>query len=135
MLILARKKLCFNCTGGQHRASECRSNRTCFNCKGKHHTSICDKKANALLTTNSNTVTYPVIIVSAEGMKCRALINTGEGGSYFSPKFISLINKKPARTETKTIQTLMNASSKKISVYSVHISDTKHQFSFQTELQ
>ena len=38
-LVLARKKLCFNCTGGQHKASECRSNRTC--CKGKHYTSIC----------------------------------------------------------------------------------------------
>ena len=56
-LILARKKLYFNCIGGQHRASECRSNRTCFSCKGKHHTLIYDKKANALLTTNSNTVT------------------------------------------------------------------------------
>ena len=28
----------------------------------------------------------------------------------------------------------MNTSSKKIPIYSVQISDTKHQFSFQTEL-
>ena len=133
-LILARKKLSFNSTGGQHRASECRSNRTCFSCKGKHHTSVCDKKGNVLLTINSNTVTYPVIIVSVEGVKCRALIDTGAGASYVSSKFISLINKKPAQTETKTIQTLLNTSSKKMPIYSVQISDTKHQFSFQTEL-
>ena len=31
------------------------------------------------------------------------------------------------------MQMLMNASSKKIPIYSVQISDTKHQFSFQTE--
>ena len=106
----------------------------CFSCKGKHHTSICDKKANALLTTNSNTFTYPVIIDSVEGVKYRALIDAGAGASYVSLKFINLINKKPARTETKTIQRLMNTSSKTIPIYSVQISDTKHQFSFQTEL-
>ena len=56
------------------------------------------------------------------------------GASYVSSKFISVINKKLVRTETKTIQTPMNSSSKKITIYSVQISDTKHQFSFQTEL-
>ena len=74
------------------------------------------------------------MIVSVEGVKCRALINTGAGASYNSSKFVSLVNNKPVRTETKTIQTLMNSSSKKIPIYSVQISDTKHQLSFQTEL-
>ena len=78
------------------------------------------------------------MIVTVEGVKCRALINTGAGASYNSSynssKFVSLVNNKPVRTETKTIQTLMNSSSKKIPIYSVQISDTKHQISFQTEL-
>ena len=130
-LISAREKLCFNCTGGQHRASECRSNRTCFNCKGKCHTSVCDKNANALTylfqpggcRSNLPTtypiiypITYPAVIVSVEGVKYRALIFTGAGASYVSSKFISLINKKPPRTETKTIKTLINTSSKKAPV-------------------
>ena len=67
-------------------------------------------------------------------MKCRALIDTGAGASYVSSKFISLINQKKARTETETMQTLLNTSSKKIPIYSVQISGTKHQFSFQTKL-
>ena len=33
-LILSKKKLCFNCTGPKHRASDC-SNKRCANCKGK----------------------------------------------------------------------------------------------------
>ena len=44
------------------------------------------------------------------------------------------MNKKTVRTETKTKQTLMNSSSKKIPIYSVQISNTKLQFSFQTDL-
>ena len=67
-------------------------------------------------------------------MKCCILIDAGAGVSYVSSKFISLINKKPVQTETTTIQTLTNTSSKNIPVYSVQISDTKHQFSFQIEL-
>ena len=98
-LILARKKLCFNRTRVQHRASECRSNRTCFSCEGKHYTSICDEKANVLLTTNSNMATYPAVIVSVEGVKCRALIDTGY--SYVSSKFISFINKIQSEPKPK----------------------------------
>ena len=31
-LILSKKKLCFNCTGTKHRASDCRSNKSCLIC-------------------------------------------------------------------------------------------------------
>ena len=44
--MLTRQKLCFNCTGAQHRTSKCRSNRTCFDCTCKYNTSIDDKKGN-----------------------------------------------------------------------------------------
>ncbi len=40
--ILAKRKLCFNCTGPSHRASICRSTSTCKNCKKRHYTSISD---------------------------------------------------------------------------------------------
>ena len=94
----------------------------CYSCKGKHQISICDKKADALLTTNNNIFTYLVIIVSVEGVKCRALIDIFYRASDILSKFISLINKKPIRTKTKTIQRLINSSSKKITnLYSTNI--------------
>ncbi len=40
--ILAKRKLCFNCTTGQHRANACPSKSTCRKCNKRHHTSICD---------------------------------------------------------------------------------------------
>ena len=88
-LILPKKKLCFNCTGPKYRTSGCRSNKTCAICKGKHHTSICEKTSNVLLTTNDNHVTYPLVIIDIEGTKCRALIDTGAGASYASSTLIS----------------------------------------------
>ena len=39
---LSERRLCFNCTGAEHRASECRSRSSCSKCKRRHHTSICD---------------------------------------------------------------------------------------------
>ena len=108
-LILSQKRLCFNCTGSKHRASECRSTKTCLTCKEKHHTSISEKGSNMLLTSNTNLVTYPVLVIEAESVKCRALIHTGAGSSYASSKLLNKINKKPIPRETKRIQTLMHS--------------------------
>ena len=60
---------------------------------------IIKKKSNALLTTNSNTVTYSEVIVSV--VKCRILIDADAGFSYIYLKFISLINKKPVLTRNR----------------------------------
>ena len=118
-LILSKTKLCFNCTGSKHHASDRRSNKTCANCKGKHHTSICEKTSNVLLTTNDNHVTYPLVIIDIEGIKCRALIDTGAGASYASSTLIDRINEKLIRKQYKRIETIMGSSTKSIPVYSV----------------
>ena len=89
--------MCFNCTGAEHRASECRSRSSCSKCKRRHHTSICDAPDengpptaptnDKLLNTATNAnkpVVYPVVIVNVNGVKCRALIDTGAGSSYAS---------------------------------------------------
>ena len=41
--ILSKKRLCFNCTAGNHKASDCPSKASCRKCDKRHHTSICDK--------------------------------------------------------------------------------------------
>ena len=112
-LILSQKRLCFNCTGSKHRASECRITKTCLTCKEKHHTSICEKSSNMLLTTNTSLVTYPVLVIEVEGVKCRVLIDTGAGSPYASSKLLNKINKKPIRREIKRIETLMHSVVKK----------------------
>ena len=78
---LSEERLCFDCTGPRHHADECKSKSTCQICNRKHHTSIChgrEDKTNPLLVTTaipSAHVTYPVVVVEAEGIKCRALLD------------------------------------------------------------
>ena len=133
-LIFSKKKLCFNCTGPKHRASDCRSDKMCANCKAKHHTSTCEKTSNVLLTTNDNRVTYPLVIIDIEGIKCRVLTDTGAGSSYASSTLIDRINKKPTRKQYKRIETIMGSSTKSIPVFSAEIRDSDRQFKFQTEI-
>ena len=72
---LKKKKLCFNCTGTNHRAAECGVKSGCQVCNARHHTSICDKKpeqpGQVLLATGEQGVIYPIVIVKANGVKCR----------------------------------------------------------------
>ena len=74
----------------------------CFNCKGKHHTSICEKTSNVLLTTNDNDATYPLVIIDVEGIQCHAVIDTGAGASYASCTLIDRINKKNLSEKIQT---------------------------------
>ena len=96
--ILSEKKLCFNCTGTRHRADECKSKLRCQICDRKHHTSICHKQenqANPLLVATgipTGNVTYPVVVVEVEGIKCRALLDTGAGSSYASAALLDRIS-------------------------------------------
>ena len=110
--ILSTKKLCFNCTGAKHRAADCHSKSKCQKCNGKHHTSICEQGMQQIMLATSTevakeTVTYPVVVVKVNGIKCRALLDTGAGSSYASSTLVDLIGKKPLRVEHKRIEMMM----------------------------
>ena len=73
---LAKSRLCFNCTRGQHRAADCKSRSACHKCQRKHHTSICDQRDNKLMAASCNenrSVCCPVVVVEVDGIKCRAV--------------------------------------------------------------
>ena len=53
-----------------------------------------------LVTTETN-VTYPVAIIKVNGVKCRALLDTGSGSSYVSESFIDLLKKIQQEKRTK----------------------------------
>ena len=103
--ILSDKNLFFNCAGAKHRAAECRSAKTCLKCKNKHHTSISEKladsKSESILVTTKTNVTYLVAIIKENGVKCRALLDTGSGSSYRSESFIDLLKINPFGKSTK----------------------------------
>ena len=74
-----------------------------------------------LLTINSNSVTYPVLAIEVDGIKCRALIYTAAGILYAYPVWLI---EKPKKTCRKRIETLMNIVAGKID----QIKDTSREF-------
>ena len=104
--ILARKGLCFNCATRRHRASECSGKTSCQLCNKRHHSSICEQPRQSAgneekLMTDGGTGEgiFPVVVVRVNGVMCRALIDSGAGGSYASANLITMIDEKPCETK------------------------------------
>ena len=135
--MVSEKKLCFNCTGEKHRASECKSEQTCRICNRKHHTSICDKDKVLLLTTNENkaSVTYLVLLIKVDGIiTYRSLLDTASGSSYVSVSLVNKLSKGPVRRESKKIDMMLYTATSKIIIYDVKIENLQSDFEFKTEL-
>ena len=87
--------------------------RGCQICRGRHHTSICDKTPDKMLTaTGEGTVTYPVVVVIVNGVKCQALLDTGAGSCYVSEALVRHLGKKPVRREHRCIDIMMHYTKK-----------------------
>ena len=52
-------------------------------------------------------LTYLVVTVYVNGVKCRALLDTGAGSSYASSALLDLIKAKPTRNEFKRIEMML----------------------------
>ena len=79
-----------------------------------------------LVSTDSNVI-YPVAIIKVNVIKCRVLLDTGSGSSYASEAIIDLLKINPIRKQYKTIETLINSTTKKLRVYSRKIQDFKRR--------
>ena len=131
---LSNKRLCFNCTGSKHRAADCRSRLVCQCCQRKHHTSICDRLSEQLLTAASagnSAVIHPVVVVAVQGVKCRALLDTGAGSSYASA---ALLDIQPHQREVRQIEMMLGTVTKNVEIFKVQVSSMKGDFSLVTEV-
>ena len=139
--ILSQKQLCFHCTGDRHRAESCGS-RGCHNCQRKHHhTSICDQTSNSsvgrLFTAQdkgTSKVVYPVVVVEVNGIKCRALLESGAGSSHASSAILDHLRIRPLREEFKRIEMMLRSVNKAIGVYGVMIDSLDGNFRLETEV-
>ena len=132
---LKKKKLCFNCTGTNHRAAECRVRSGCQVCSARHHTSICDKKPEqVLLATGEQGVIYPIVIVSVNGVKCRALLDTGAGSSYISDKLVNILGKRPVLKQNRQIDMMLSTVNRQIEIYNVEVQNLKGDFKLEIDV-
>ena len=135
--ILSKKKPCFNCPGSQHQATNCKSKTGCQKCHKRHHTSICNPPEERLLTVQHGSnivVTYPVVIVEVEGIKCRALLDTGAGSSYASAALLDRLPKRESKRETRKIEMMLGTTTREMELQTVNIKRTFSQFSIPVEV-
>ena len=64
---------------------------------------------------------YPVVLVNVDGIKTRALLDTGAGSSYASAQLINALHKKPAETQTKRIKMMLGFMTTKVEMYNVTV--------------
>ena len=121
---LAERRLCFNCTGAKHRASDCKSTLNCQICNQKHHTSICTKEQKPLLTTTESSdipLAYPVVVVNVEGVKCRALLDTGAGSSYASAALLNRLTNRIRHKEIRRVEMMLGAVTREMELSTVNV--------------
>ena len=135
--VLSRKHQCFNCTGTRHKAADCRCCVLCQVCQKRHHTSICDRLGEQLMTATSagkTAVIHPVVVVKVQGVKCRALLDTGAGSSYASAALLSLLRVRPCQREVRQIEMMLGAVTKQVEIFQVQVSSTSGDFCLNTEV-
>ena len=87
-----------------------------------------------LVATEKRSVIYPVVIVEVEGIKCRALLDTGAGSSYASAALLDRLHKRAVRKEFRRIEMMMQATSKEIEVHDLTIQNTAGDFTLNVEV-
>ena len=136
--ILQKSGLCWNCTGGGHGVTQCKS-RGCKNCNRKHHISICDQgkstaldqyhnqrveKSMSALMNHASTL-HPTVLVKIGEEEVRLMFDSGAGSSYLCTDVITKLKLKPVRKEQRCIE--HGTMRKIVEVYSV----TVHSFAVE----
>ena len=135
--VLSNKHLCFNCTGTRHKTVDCRCRVVCEVCQKKHHTSICDRLGEQLMTATSagkTAVIHPVVVVKVQGVRCCALLDTGVGSSYASAALLKLLKVRPYQREVRQIEMMLGAVTKQVEIFQVQVSSTSGDFYLDTEV-
>ena len=136
--ILAKRHLCFNCTGASHRAADCPSKWKCLIYEKRHHTWICDRNEQPKKLLSASVTgegLFPVVLIisrgvpKVNGITVRALIDSGAGSSYASAKLIDMLHLKPCEVKTKRVDMLMGSCVERFETYETVMTsiDNKHQ--------
>lgn len=79
-------------------------------------------------------MTYPVVVVEVEEIKCRALLDTGARSSYASAALLDRISSSNHKKEIQRMEMLLGASTREVELATITISDVNGKFSMPVEV-
>ncbi len=75
-----------------------------------------------------------MVIVEVQGVKCRALVDTGAGSSYASAGLLNHIQAKPTRSDVRNIEMLLGTTTRKVDIFHIEIKSTSGEFSLEADV-
>ena len=89
-----------------------------------------------MLTTpfTNAAVVYPVVIVEVQGVKCRALVDTGPGSSYASAGLLNHIKAEPTKSDVRDIEMLLGTTTRKVDIFHIGIQSVNGDFSLEADV-
>ena len=87
-----------------------------------------------MVAKGESKVIYPVVVVKAGSIKCRALLDTRAGSSCASAALLRRLSSKPDRREFRKIKMMMQTSNKMIDVHKPQVTDVNETFVLKTEV-
>ena len=95
-------------------------------------TSICDSDRGAQLLKAAclanDTVVYLVVVVDVEGVRCRALLDTGARSSYASATLLDRIDVRPGRRQVRKIEMMLGVATREVELTSDSVSNLAGNF-------
>ena len=72
--------------------------------------------------------------MKVNGIKCRALIDSGAGSSYASAKLTHLLNIRPSETRTAKVDMLLDSKVSRLENYNAKLEDVDSDYSLEVKL-
>ena len=66
-------------------------------------------------------VTFPVAVVEVNGVRCRALLDTGVSSSYASAALLDRVNSRPLRKKVRQIEMMMTTTRTNVEVHKINV--------------
>eukprot|EP00795_Rhopilema_esculentum_P010285 gene10285-18982_t len=107
----------------------------CQICDGRYQKSICDRKAEqSLLAKGERGLMYPIVVDNVNGVKCRALLDTGVESSYISATLVNLLGIKPVLKQTRQIDRMLSTAYKRIEIYNVEVNSINSDLKLEIDV-
>ena len=94
-----------------------------------------EAKEKMMASFGEKSVCYSIVIVKANGIQCRALVDTGPGSSYASAALINPIGTSPIIRDTRQMEIMSHTTSRKIELQNLTISNQEGSFRLNLNIQ